>query len=594
LKKSKLRKFLSSIKEKTIPKIKKFFQEEVDVEALKSLKKILLFVGLLILALIALEFNKSISYKKYERIQFNSAGATLYANLYYPSKTLSFQEKRPLIIYCHGMGSKRDFDLRIPIEFTKRGFYLAALDYQGHGESGGNINNIDTSTNRPALAQDCTKLLEKLKTLSFFSDVNESQIGLIGHSLGGMVVLMNQALNPDFKCTVAWAPLVNFTPPRYGLEWQGYEQYIPVNLLNSTNSENLLIIMHVNDEALDFKQNAVKAQELTNCTLINITKPLIGGGHQLFTYEVLVDSINWFEMNFFNSEEINGSIMLSYFWNYVLIFLNLGLLIAIIFLLISYTSRFFQLKKNSNHLPNEKEEYRFSKKNIIIKSVKILLYSSIFILNWQFFASVFGLIGIFYASLLFGASFLMFKLLIYLIRLKKQEIKFERKLLRDLLKREFEIRGIVYSMICTLYFIIIYLIFTYYYPFAFIWPSSIVSMIISINFFPIYFSIELLFRIIIYPQLNFVKSEKSKVKLLMIYAFIIYGILMSFAQNFSYLPSILFTFFILLILALMNNIIYEHTKHFSAVLISSFIIIQIFFSAFISNLIGLGRISRLF
>jgi hypothetical protein len=593
LKKLKLRKFLSSIKEKIIPKIKKFFQEEVDTEALKSLKKIVLFVGLLILALIALEFNKSISYKKYERIQFNSAGATLYANLYYPSKTLSFQEKRPLIIYCHGMGSKRDFDLRIPIEFTKRGFYLAALDYQGHGESGGNINNIDTSTNRPALAQDCTKLLEKLKTLSFFSDVNESQIGLIGHSLGGMVVLMNQALNPDFKCTVAWAPLVNFIPPRYGLEWQGYERYIPVNLLNSTNSENLLIIMHVNDEALDFTQNAVKAQELTNCTLVNISKPLIGGGHQLFTYEVLVDSINWFESKFFNSEEINGPIMLSYFWNYVLIFLNLGLLIAITFLLISYTSRFFQLKTKSNHLPNEKEEYRFSKKNKIFKSVKILLYSSIFILNWQFFASVFGLIGIFYASLLFGILFLIFKLMVYLIRLKKQEIKFERKLLIDLLKREFEIRGIVYSMICTLYFIIIYLIFTYYYPFAFIWPSSIISMIISISFFPIYFSIELLFRIIIYPQLNFVKSEKSKARLLMIYTFIIYGILMSFAQNFSYLPSILFTFFILLILALMNTLIYEHTKHFSAVLISSFIIIQIFFSAFISNLIGLGRISRL-
>jgi predicted dienelactone hydrolase len=138
-----------------------------------------------------LHFNKAISYEKYERVQFESSGATLYANLYYPTKPLEFQEKRPLIIYCHGMGGKRDFDLRITIEFTKRGFYVAALDYQGHGESEGSINNIDQTTGIPALAQDCSRLLDKLETMPFYSNVNTSQIGLIGHSLGGMVVLMN-------------------------------------------------------------------------------------------------------------------------------------------------------------------------------------------------------------------------------------------------------------------------------------------------------------------------------------------------------------------------------------------------------------------
>ena len=534
------------------------------------------------------------SYEKYQRVDFNSAGAKLYANLYYPSKTLTFQEKRPLIIYCHGIGSKRDFDLRVPLEFSKRGFYVAALDYQGHGESGGNINNIDEATNTPALAQDCSKLLDKLRTMPFYDDVNDSQIGLLGHSLGGMVVLMNQALDPDFKVTVAWAPLVNFTPPRFGLEWTGYEQYIPVNLLNQTNTENLLIIMHVKDEVLDFNENAIRAKELTNCTVLNITKPLIGGGHQLFSDKVLIESINWFELHFFNSEVINGPIHITFIWNYVIIFINLFLLIFIVFTLISYTSRFFRLDSKQDTTDMLKEDFLLSKTEKMKKVVKIIVYSGIFIINWQLFASIFGLIGIFYASITFIILFISIKIIIYLQKLKQERLKFSIKQLKDLIKRELEIKVIVYTTVCVWYFIGIYLIFSYYYPFAFMWPSNIYSIVLSIAIFPIYLSIELLFRKILYPQLSFLKSEKTKARIIIISAIIIYLNLMILARSFTYLPSVLFTFIALLIVTIINTIIYEHTKRFSAVLIASFDIIQLFFSAVISNVIGVGAISHLF
>jgi len=591
---------MSSRKEKLKQKLHNFFHEKAESKDLLYLEKIVLLVILLVFTLIALEFNKSVSYKKYDRVQFRSAGSTLYANLYYPTKTLSFQEKRPLIIYCHGIGSKRDFDLRVPIEFTKRGFYVAALDYQGHGESSGTINNIDESTNVPALAQDCSKLLEKLKTLSFFSDVNSSQVGLIGHSLGGMVVLMNQALNPEFKVTVAWAPLVNFTPPRYGLRWQGYEQYIPINLLNETNSENLLIIMHLKDEALDYNDNAVKTKELTNCTLINVTKPLIGGAHQLYSNRVLINSIKWFELNFFNSQTINGPIVITFYWNYVLIFLNLGLLITIIFFLISYSARFFRLRTVFNNQSLNKQNNSLSKKEKrgkFIRSLKIILIlvcSAFFIINWLIFDSIFGLIGIFYASLVFSGLFLFIKFIAYLIRLYKHKIKFSRIELKRILKQEFNINILVYAAICSWYFILVYLLFSFYYPFAFMWPSNIVNIFITLAIFPIYFSIEILFRKIIHPLLDFIKSEKTKAKIIIIAAIVIYAIIMALAINYSYLPSVLFTFIIFLIVTVGNTIIYEHTRTFSAVLISSFSIIQLFFSAVVSNVIGIGIVSHLF
>jgi len=358
--------------------------------------------------------------------------------------------------------------------------------------------------------------------------------------------------------------------------------------------------MHVKDEVIDYNDNAVKAKELTNCTLINVTQPLIGGAHQLYSNGVLINSIKWFELNFFNSETINGPINITFIWNYVLIFLNLGLLVAIIFLLISYSARFFRLRPESIDKNLEKQKRSLSKKKKIAKLIKIskiiqiLFYSSLFIINWLIFTEIFGLIGIFYASLVFSGFFLIIKFIVYLIHLKRHEIKFSRNELKKVLKQEFNGNVLVYATICAWYFILIYLLFSFYYPFAFMFPSSIVNIFISIAIFPIYFSIEILFRKILYPLIDFIKSEKNKAKIIIIFAFVIYVILMVLAINYTYLPSVLFTFVIFLIVTVCNTIIYEHTRTFSAVLISSFVIIQLFFSAVISNVIGIGAFYHLF
>jgi len=339
---------------------------------------------------------------------------------------------------------------------------------------------------------------------------------------------------------------------------------------------------------------------LTNCTLINVTQPLIGGAHQLYSNRVLINSIKWFELNFFNSETINGRIDITFYWNYVLIFLNLGLLITIIFFLISYSARFFRLRtvsknqslyKQNNSLSKKEKRSKFIRS---LKIIQILVYSACFIINWLIFDSIFGLIGIFYASLVFSGLFLIIKFIAHLIRLYKHKIKFSRIELKRILKQEFNINVLFYAAICSWYFILVYLLFSFYYPFAFIWPSNIVNIFITFAIFPIYFSIEILFRKIIHPLLDFIKSEKTKAKIIIIAAIVIYAIIMALAINYSYLPSVLFTFIIFLIVTVGNTIIYEYTRTFSAVLISSFNIIQLFFSAVVSNVIGIGAFYHLF
>ena len=565
----------------------------MDQEDMKFFKRAFILVLVLAVSLGYLYFTKSQCYERYERVSFESSGVTLYANLYYPARDLSFQDQRPLLIYCHGIGSQRDFDLRIPIEFSKRGFYVAALDYQGHGESGGNINNIDLVTKIPALAQDCSRLLDKLETMQFYSDVNSSQIGLIGHSLGGFVVLMNQALDTRFNITVAWAPLVNFDPSEFGIfDAENFKDYIPVNLLNETNTNNLLIIMHVNDEALNYTKNAVKAQELTNCSLIPISGFVLGSPHQLFVNSVLIDSINWFESHFFKSETINGPISITYLLNYFTIFFTLGLLFIIMLLSISYSAKVF--KVGSVELYEKKLNFsvKISKSKITRQVIKIIVYSVIFVVNWEIFERVFGFIGIFFASLNISIIYTLIALRIYFKNLERAEKKFN---LVELIKSQFKYKTLIFAILCSGYFIGLYVLFSYSYPFAFMWPSNLlVDILLAELVFPIYFSMEILYRKVLYPQLYFIRSERYKSFVIIAIAFYVQINLITLTWSWSFFPSVMFTYLILLVVVIQNTLIYEKTLCFTTIILSSFNIIQFLFASIISNALGLGSALGLF
>jgi dienelactone hydrolase len=493
-----------------------------------------------------------------------------------------------LVIYCHGIGSKRDFDLRIAIEFTKRGFYIVALDYQGHGESGGNINNIDPITGIPALAQDCSKLLNKLETLPFYKNVNLSQIGLIGHSLGGMVVLMNQALDSRFKITVGLAPLVNFEPPKYGFVYnENFIDYIPINLLSKENTKNLLIIHHINDDILDFTENAIMAQQLTNCSLITMKGFMIGGPHQLFSDKVLKKSINWFELHFFNSETINGQIYITFYWNYILIIVNLILLFISIIYLISISGKIF-FRKEIGAKESYLNEYEILKIKINKKRqiLKVFLLIGAFLFNWVLFERIFGLLGLLYASLNMVLIYTLVKLFVYL---RKPQNEAKKAKIAKIVKDQFNLKYILFITVSTFYIITIYMMFSFYYPFSFIWPSNfVVHFILGYFAFPVFLSIELFFRKILYPQLYFLKSKNSKNKVILITTILVLISLMVLTKRLSYFPSLLFTFIIFVLVIIQNTKIFENVKCFYPVVIITFTIIQIFFAAVISNAIGIS------
>jgi hypothetical protein len=357
--------------------------------------------------------------------------------------------------------------------------------------------------------------------------------------------------------------------------------------------------MHEDDEVIAFEDQAVVARDLTNCTVFPITEPLFGGGHQLFSDVVIIESINWFENYFFNSETINGPIIITFLVNYAIIIITLILLVLIVLTLIIYTSKFFPYKKEVLEKPMPKITGKLSKikdRAIRIRKIlQIIVYIALFLLNWEIFERAFGLAGIFLASLNITAVYFIVKIILYFRKLKKQEVKFDLKQIWVLIKSEFQLKYLFFAVICNGYFITLYLIFSFFYPFAFMWPSNFFGTLLAAEVvFPVFFSLELLYRKVIYPQLNFIKGERKKSLWIIIIAIYVHINLMTLTWSWAFFPSVMFMYLIFLYAIIQNTLIYEKTRRFNTVILSSFVIIQLFFAAVVSNAVGIGAVLHLF
>ncbi|MFX1358063.1 MAG: hypothetical protein ACFFA8_12370 [Promethearchaeota archaeon] len=114
------------------------------------------------------------------------------------------------------------------------------------------------------------------------------------------------------------------------------------------------------------------------------------------------------------------------------------------------------------------------------------------------------------------------------------------------------------------------------------------------SIYPFYLAIELFFRKIIYPTLYFLKTPLKKTILTCILALTTILILMMLSYHLFIINSVLVTYLIFLAVIIINSLIYEKTNKFSSVMISSFIIIQVFFGSAVSTVLGIGTIIHLF
>ncbi len=95
------------------------------------------------------------------------------------------------IILLEGFNSDQTAMKSINSEFSALGFHTFSFDFSGHGRSGGSIRFDNAATDR--FANQVLIAKEKFKSLS---GLNDSQIILLGHSMGARMALQSAIMDP--------------------------------------------------------------------------------------------------------------------------------------------------------------------------------------------------------------------------------------------------------------------------------------------------------------------------------------------------------------------------------------------------------------
>lgn len=132
-------------------------------------------------------------------------------------------EKRPLVLYSHPSGGNRNSASFLTTHLASHGYVVAALDHSEVSAPELAPKANETPEQKKARAQawiasrvpDMRLLLDALlrdATLAPDITIDETRIGLVGHSFGGWTVLQTTEEDPRIRAVVALAPGGNANP----------------------------------------------------------------------------------------------------------------------------------------------------------------------------------------------------------------------------------------------------------------------------------------------------------------------------------------------------------------------------------------------
>jgi dienelactone hydrolase len=128
----------------------------------------------------------------------DQTGYTITAKLFRPVAATP-QNKMPGILNMHGYQNDKDVQDGFSIELARRGFVVLATDGLGHGDSGG-MFNFGAFFADPTYTMGTNTGYLYLMSLPF---VDASNLGVTGHSMGGIDSFKIAAMNPEVKAIVS-------------------------------------------------------------------------------------------------------------------------------------------------------------------------------------------------------------------------------------------------------------------------------------------------------------------------------------------------------------------------------------------------------
>ena len=114
------------------------------------------------------------------------------------------QEKTPAIILVHGFVGSKVGEHRLFVKaaryFSVQGYTVFRFDFSGCGESEGDYSSV-------MVTQQIKELQSAIDYVSSYEIVDENEITVIGHSLGGAVSSLTAAVDSRIKKLILWSPV---------------------------------------------------------------------------------------------------------------------------------------------------------------------------------------------------------------------------------------------------------------------------------------------------------------------------------------------------------------------------------------------------
>ncbi len=249
-----------------------------------KLRKILLIaaVGLLVLGPL-LSYTATFQGVTLIDEQFTSFDGTVIKGTVLIPQGHQSTDKAPLIVLMHGFTASKEFFYPLAAELARHGYVCFSFNARGHQSSG---NESSLAFNEIRDFQDAiTYMLSKNATYG----INESQIGIIGHSHGAMCATIVGALDSRVNATIPISTGANVTKlfAKFGntgiidklrallnidLDFSNpaeLEIRSPIKYVNGSYPSNLLLINGELDEAFSIQENQeILAKAIWNDTAL--------------------------------------------------------------------------------------------------------------------------------------------------------------------------------------------------------------------------------------------------------------------------------------------------------------------------------------
>jgi len=132
-------------------------------------------------------------------VTFTSSDGTKLSGWYVPTDKL--QRPKGVVVLCHGVDGDRTAMIRPAKMLLSHGYAVLLFDFRARGRSGGERCTIGY--------RETDDLLAAVDLVRKRPDLHGVPIGLLGHSMGGAVVLMAAARSSDIRAVVAESPFAS-------------------------------------------------------------------------------------------------------------------------------------------------------------------------------------------------------------------------------------------------------------------------------------------------------------------------------------------------------------------------------------------------